>query len=284
MIEQQTVSNFGYKVVDNDREKVAVILEHALGNRIPLEVGLYYQDQPTLELLDQRLIGSGLEMNTHLDHRILNAFSLQGREEKLREQIETSLRWGAGYGINHIANSLMTPRSEHQSALMERLLTNLREMNRIAGEYDFSIHIENTYHGIAFYRIIFDTILQNGLENLHCCFDMGHAKVWSTNPLREWLNFLGDISRRGISLHFHLHANRGLNDEHLSFVNAPGLDFTQADYYTTPWSTFEALNEIAERFPGARKIFEVPGGEALDNLSAVSCEIQGIRGREPLIA
>ena len=280
MLDLKPLPNFGFKVVDRSRTEVEPILRCALEQGVPFEVGLYHQDPATHEMLHTELRESGLAVNTHLDHRRLSIFELQGQEAYLHRQIETSLEWGASYAIDHIASTVMTPRRSHRKALMERLLTNLRLMNRICREYDFPIYLENTYHDLPFYQRIFTAILHSGFDYIHACFDIGHAKVWSSEPLWDWLAFLDDLCADGIELHFHLHANGGLSDEHLSFLEAERLGLTAADHFTAPWDSFEALSVIDQRFPRARKVFEVPPTQALGNLERVSELITRIRTNE----
>jgi len=64
---------------------------------------------------------------------------------------------------------------------------------------------------------------------------------------------------------FHLHANRGLNDEHPSFPAADRLGITGVDGCTGPWGGDQTLAEIAGRFSTAIKVFVVPAGETLGN-------------------
>jgi sugar phosphate isomerase/epimerase len=276
----QSQANFGYKIVDRDAGGVAPVLRNAIERRIPLEVGLYHQDPAVHELLNGGLDTSGLAINTHFDHRRLSIFDLAGQETLLRRQIEVSLSWGAGYAVTHVSSVVMTPRPSHREALTHKLLVNLRRLNELCREYGFLVHIENTYHGLGFYRDLFDLIQQNGLERLHACFDFGHAKVWSVEPLRDWLDFLEDLERSGTALHCHLHANRGLADEHLSFVEAERLGITAVDHFTAPWDSYEALSLLDRRFPRARKVFEVPSSLALDNLCRVTQRIDEVREAE----
>lgn len=277
---QNPLSNFGFKVVDRNRAEVEPILRSALAQQIPLEVGLYFQDAAAHEMLNTELRDSGLAVNTHLDHHRLSIFDLGDQEAYLRQQIETSLAWGASYAIDHISKVVMSPRTSNRAALLERLLVNLEQMNRICREYDFPVYLENTYHGLNFYHHIFSTISHNDLDYLHACFDFGHAKVWSNEPLSDWLAFLDELRTDGFDLHFHLHANRGLADEHLSFPEAERMGATAADDYTTPWNSFAALAVIEQRFPNARKVFEVPSSQAFENYQRVSEQIMRIRQLE----
>ncbi|MES9993679.1 MAG: hypothetical protein ABW098_17150 [Candidatus Thiodiazotropha sp.] len=266
-----TYPNWGYKVFDRRLNEVEPLLLQALEEGRSLEVGLYFHDPATHDCLNRELPASGCRLNTHLDHRRLNLFALDDSDlvDLLRRQIENSLHWGASYGINHLSAFTLTRRPEMQPALEQKLLQHLQILNRVCKEYCFPIYIENTYHDIDLYRRIFLAINRENLDQLHFCFDFGHAKVWSMHPLHAWFDFLADLERSGKRLHFHLHTNRGLSDEHLSFIEAEWMEICNIDEYTAPWNSFEALSILEQRFPHARKVMEVPPGEARENLQRV---------------
>ncbi|PUB79349.1 MAG: hypothetical protein DBO99_04345 [gamma proteobacterium symbiont of Ctena orbiculata] len=282
MITPTSYANWGFKVFDRRRDEVEPLLAQALDEGRALEVGLYFHDPATHDCLNSLLPDSGCLLNTHLDHRRLNVFALDDSDlvAQLRRQIENSLQWGASYGINHLSAFTLTSRAEFQPALEQRLLEHLQILNRLCREYRFPIHIENTYHDIDLYRRIFLPIDRQDLDHLHFCFDFGHAKVWSMRPLHAWFDFLAHLEGSGKRLHFHLHTNRGLSDEHLSFVEAEWMELCDIDEYTAPWNSFEALSIIEQRFPDARKVMEVPPGEARENLQRVIEEIGHIGRRD----
>jgi len=45
---------------------------------------------------------------------------------------------------------------------------------------------------------------------LRACLDTGHVNIFSNLPISEWIYSLGDYL-----VHFHIHDNHGMNDEHL---------------------------------------------------------------------
>jgi sugar phosphate isomerase/epimerase len=264
-------ANWGYKVFDRRLNEVEPLVLQALDEGRALEVGLYFHDPATHDCLNSLLPKSGALINTHLDHRRLNLFALDDSDllESLRRQIETSLQWGASYAINHLSAFTLTPRPEHQETLEQKLLAHLHALNRLCREYGFGVHIENTYHDTELYRRIFLAVSRENLEHIHFCFDFGHAKIWSQKPLRAWLDLIGELERNDRRLHFHLHTNRGLSDEHLSFLEAEWMGLCNIDEYTAPWNSFEALAVLEQRFPDARKVMEVPPSEAHENLQRV---------------
>ncbi len=246
---------------------------------------MYAQDPASHDCLDSLLPDSGCMLNT-LDHRRLNVFALDDDDliSRLRRQIEHSLQWGANYGINHLSAFSLTRRPEYQEALELKLTHHLRMLNRFCSEYGFPMHIENTYHDIDLYERVMLRIAREALDQLHFCFDVGHAKVWSLRPLKAWFDFLADLERSGIRLHFHLHTDRGLSDEHLSFLDAEWIGLCELHEYTAPWNSFEALSMLEQRFPQARKVMEVQPSEARENPQRVLEEIDRIGRRHAQVS
>ena len=163
----------------------------------------------------------------------------------------------------------MTPRSEHWPRLMDRLGYNLECIQAVCEEYGHELYIENSFHSVRFYEALFEQVDERGLNRIQLCFDLGHAGVWSNQSLAEWLAFLGRQQCAGRKLHFHLHANSGLNDEHLSFVDVRQMGSQNGDSYLGHLDYFSALDCIRTRFPDSRKVFEVKESVALDNMDLV---------------
>jgi sugar phosphate isomerase/epimerase len=264
------MQNFGYKIVDLDAAAIEPIVLDSLNSGCPLEIGLYFANfsarQLLADLLDDQKHNT---INTHLNHHKINVFNANETMNHLRQQIELSLSLRSTYSITHISRFPLPTKVSRRKPLTEKLLANLQRIERLCREYHYPVFIENTYHSLTFYRRLFKLIKFAGLKHIHFCFDIGHAKVWSGANLGEWLAFLQELRDNNTLIHFHLHANRGLNDEHLSFVQAESLGITGADEFTEKWDYFTALNEIDWRFPESRKVFEVAANEAIENLAFI---------------
>ena len=263
------MDNFGYKVVDRSKTEVQPIIAAALQNGRPIEVGLFFLDASTQSYLQAELVDSSVPVNTHLDHNVYNVFSISGKLDGLRTQLERALSLGSAYSILHVAAGVMTSRRATWPKLMERLGDHLEAIEQVCTELDHCVYVENTFHSIPFYEAFFLEANARGLKRIHQCFDIGHAKVWSDEPLAEWLDFLDKQQRQDRRMHFHLHANQGFNDDHLSFVEADRRGIIAADAYLGEWDYFSALKQIGERFPSSRKVFEVPPEHALSNMDLV---------------
>jgi sugar phosphate isomerase/epimerase len=273
----QAMTNFGFKIVDRSRSEIEPLVARTLEEHRPIEVGLYFGDSGALDFLEQQLPSGGLKVAVHLDHMRLSILDLERRKPALREQLTQARRLGAAYVITHLSPYPTPARPELREPLLERICSGLRHAIALSHDHGLGVHIENTYDGPAFYRWLHRSVQARGVDGVHVCFDLGHAKVWSTDHLQGWLGLLCELRDTARGLHFHLHANRGLSDEHLSFIQAERLGITAADGFTGSLDYYQALAEIAERFPAAAKVFEVPAAEAEDNLDHVLNRIAAAR-------
>lgn len=279
MENETRIRSIGFKVVDRRRDEIEPLLARCQQELRPFEIGLYFNDPSSHDLIEQSLPDKNIPLNTHLDHRRLNVFALNEYDTTphLRRQIELSLKWGADYGINHLSAFPLPRREQYQPDLQEKLFKQLSLLNSICREYHFPIYLENTYHDLDLYKQTFRLIVENQFDYLHFCFDFGHAKIWSIKPLADWLAFLEELKKDTKKIHFHLHTNRGLSDEHLSFIEAEWLNIIKPDSYTSPMNSFEAIEQIDQQFPESRKLMEAPPQEAIENLRAVADEVEQIR-------
>lgn len=96
--------------------------------------------------------------------------------------------------------------SEHE--WLENSIETWKRFLAQATDMDTVIALENVYETDCQYL----ALLLDAFTSPHIChcFDTGHFNVYSTTPLEEWINGLGD--RIG---QVHIHDNNGLLDEHL---------------------------------------------------------------------
>lgn len=275
------MQTFGYKFTDQSVTRIAPVTEAALRAARPLEVGLYFHDPEVHAYLRDVLPNSGLRINTHLDHNLLHVQGIHLQQDRIRAEIDCAQTLGSTYSITHVAAYPLPRRAAMQATLWEHLADNLALLNDIAAAQQHPIHIENTFHSLDFYVRLMNLITRNGYDQLHFCFDIGHAKVWSEQTLPMWLDFLYRLDQRAIRIHFHLHANQGMSDEHLSFIEAEAAGITGADAYTDTGDYYAALHAIQQRFPKSRKVFEVKPHLALENLNLVMRRLQAINNPIP---
>jgi sugar phosphate isomerase/epimerase len=260
--------NFGYKIIDADVGQIGPVVDHALAKGRPLEVGIYHLDPAVHELLRQRLASTPVAVNAHAHHERCHVFNFHQSLGLLEAHIDQAKSFGSTYSVVHAANMPLTPRAEHRMAVLARLLDNLERAEAMCTRLDYCLHVENVYHRLDFYRQLFDGIAGRGLKRIHFCFDIGHAKVWSAETLDQWLDFLDVLAGQGFRLHFHLHANQGLTDEHLALAEARSLAVCGPDGYFNAYGYPGAYAVIGRRFPDAVKVFEVKPDQAIANLEA----------------
>lgn len=262
--------SFGFKIVDRHRSEIQPILEKALLDQCPVEIGFYFHDPQANEFIWQTLQHRELSLNTHLDHRVYRLSNLHEHMQPLAAEIDRIKKLGSDYSIIHVAPSPFTIQPENKSRILESILPNLRALNDLCERKHYAVYVENTFGGVSFYRELFTRITAENLRSINFCFDIGHAKIWSGNNLSSWLGFLEDLTGEGCKLHFHLHNNRGRFDDHLSFVESETEGLNTADAYTGSLDYLQTLNRIEQQFPDSRKIFEVKAQLAIANLEYVT--------------
>lgn len=266
---------FGFKIVDRWDAQIARIVDQALTHGAPIEVGLYFGDARALGLLGAQLPQSTAPIAAHLNHRQLSLLGIRHRESRLRAQLGVAAELGATLAVTHLGSYPMTARRSLRQRLWQELGADLCFAETLASEYGLRLHIENTFHDLGFYQALLDGLETARGSPPHFCFDIGHAKVWSSESLLEWLTFLEAQTQRGAQLHFHLHANQGLADQHRSFA-LPDDDAEEIDddfMHGMDWR--EVLRLMDRRFPSAVKIFEVPPEETIAHyervMAALAC-------------
>ena len=269
------MKTFGYKFAEKHAFEVEPVINAAIAEHRPLEVGFYFADPAAWEIINALLPDATIPVNIHLNHDIYGVFTIDKHEAALHQQLAQAKSIRSDYAITHLHTFPTNQRPEFRAELAAHLTPRLQLMNRIAAEYDHPIHIENTFHNLAFYRWFFELVTALDLPYIHQCFDLGHAKLWSTDTFSAWLAWLQEQTAKGFHLHFHLHANNGLTDQHLAFTEAKGQGLTQADSYTQRWDYFQVLHVLQQHFPQSRKVFEVKPLLATQNMQLVMQALGG---------
>jgi len=254
---------FGFKIIDSDDAIVREIIDYAAKEKLALEVGLYRGEESI-----QRYLGlQEINLNTHLNHNEYSVVKIDEDSHRLQEDIRLSKELGASYAIMHLSKVPMSKRQAYHEPTYTILYNRLAIIEGICAVLDFDIYIENTYENMPFYRELFARI--QDFKRIHFCFDIGHARVWSQEHFEDWLVFLKELDERGVKLHFHLHTNRGLADEHLSLVEMWQMGFDANDGIFSDLTYVEMIQALHQSFPLARKIFEVKPQFALQNMHSI---------------
>jgi sugar phosphate isomerase/epimerase len=172
-----------------------------------------------LERVGERLISLSLEPIIHSAVYDINLASLNPliRRASIRQTVE-SIRFAAKIGAKIVIIHPGRLPKDYPSVYLKNsrinLLTSLNIMARIAGRIGVVLAIENSPRGRA-HRLVATPqeqlyILKRlGSPNLGALLDLGHAHTWGLD-LQEYIRSLAEYT-----ILFHLHDNRGEDDEHL---------------------------------------------------------------------
>ncbi|MEZ5454086.1 MAG: hypothetical protein R3E93_14900 [Thiothrix sp.] len=265
------MQQFGYKIMKKNLAEEMPVVHAAIAQQRPLEVGLYTGDAEILDFIGATLREAAhpIPVNTHFNHYHSTLFELGSQEEQLHQQFADARALGSDYSVAHVHKWPVSLRPAFRETLAEHLTRQLLLLERFCAEYDHPVHIENTFHPLAFYQWLFALVERLELRYIHCCFDIGHAKIWSQESLPQWLQWLHELEDKGVRLHFHLHANNGLADQHLAFVESESLGLNRADDYIQAGDYFVAIARLHQQFPESHKVFEVKPVLALENMALV---------------
>ncbi len=207
----------GCKIYSNkdERKRIGDILA-SQPKENPIEIGFYNKDgqygldDEFLEILETRFNDFPKKI-IHLS--IKNVLFSYGKTEHewlkgLDSELAMAQKVGGMYGIIHDTKWPACKRER------KKFIKIIAQNAKILKEYTpLPLYMENTFEGIDFYREFFD-VAEN---SINFCFDIGHTRVWSEDGYKRWRRFLRELRDDGIKLHFHIHTNNYVYDEHLSF-------------------------------------------------------------------
>lgn len=262
----------GIKIVNYypNKENIIKLLEYfKIHQTLFLELGFYYERN----LLDVVFFGYAMNeyqrINFHSSYKY-HLFSIEDNLNGINEDLKLAKSLNSNYSIIHLTPNQKFEEKYSKKKLINKTVENLKKLNE-TGEYNhYYYYLENTFHNIDFYESVFDKVTDLNLKKIHFCFDVGHAKVWSENNVREWLLFIDHLVNENRKIHFHLHLNHGKQDEHLSFPEFQS-DFT--DGFSNGQNYESLFSRIIHKYPDSRKIFEVKTEKVLDNLDYVQDHI-----------
>jgi sugar phosphate isomerase/epimerase len=268
-IKLMIMMNTGIKIENylEDKGIITELLNYFKHNRqYLLELGFYHKPNALHELFSEYCKNEFKRIVTHNRHRN-SVISLYRGTQKLLKELYFSKQLNSQYSIIHLTESKAEEDLFTEPELLFKGFPQLEKLNNIASQYNYHYYLENTYHGISFYKELFGLVKRKDLDRIHFCFDIGHAKVWSANTLREWVDFLEFLKFNDIRIHFHLHLNSGTKDEHLSFMEC---NHTGGDNFSDYVRYEDVFRDLIFRFPEERKIFEVKPKFAVPNIQFIN--------------
>lgn len=142
----------------------------------------------------------------------------------------------------------------------------MAEILSVFEQKDILPHIENLVTGLDWQRQLIDVAEQSTVP-FGVCFDIGHAKIWGSEPLDAWLAWLDELHSRSIPLIFHLHGNRGFCDDHFPlWMDDAVCEATSALNGFTPDGIIPVIRTFPSRFSGATFVLETSAKFAVENI------------------
>jgi len=243
--------NFGFKVVNQpgNEEIVEKILTHAAFNGNPVEVGLFWADVD----IDFKKWSHAINYYGHASHEI----AVSNFIEEEAGDIDRLVDIGAKQIILHL--------TIHNSPVPSGIMSRLEYINDFAKERNIVFLLENTYWGLDFYKKLF--LAAASFQRIGFCCDLGHAKIYDHSTIYQWLDFAHNTSLYR-PIHYHLHLNHGLEDEHLSF-----LEFEDREDWYVGRNSYKRLFASLDDNKAA-KIFEVEPCVALENMEVFRADLR----------
>jgi sugar phosphate isomerase/epimerase len=204
-------------------------------------INLFEEFEPSqekvLSLATKMLKSSGVQISSL--HYSGPVFSMRQKSQsiirkKLVEYVETFNEWKplsivihAGMpmlenGENDIVESFKRNKAEHGlEAIMNNVTENLKEMGKVASEYNIKLAIENTgrFLPLGDLTTLPKLVAKIDEDNVGYCLDSGHAHAFGENIV-EWIDIMGNKL-----FETHFHDNRVLaKDRHDEFISPTNLE------------------------------------------------------------
>jgi sugar phosphate isomerase/epimerase len=265
-----------FKIVDDVKNSQAIneVFTFAYANNYPVEA-CFYKDNPQF-LLDLFAKYPIKNPSLHTNHYNFDIGSIVEKPEQrydfldlLTKDLEFAKQIGAKLVIVHPYRFPFAKKKIAQRRAIEMFCNELSGISEVLRSYGIVAHIENTFDEASFYRLLFEEIKARNITNFGFCFDIGHAKVWSSGAISEWMRLLYDIDNMGFAIHSHIHANDGLFDEHMPFFDEILSNYVSDDEFLDG-SYIEMIKKLHDTFPNATFTAEVKPQYALRNMEILS--------------
>jgi sugar phosphate isomerase/epimerase len=201
------------------------------------------------------------------EHRV---FNFSKKVPSVIEDISLYKQLNCSYGIIHLTSRSEALKSERY--IYGQGLQQLKLVDKIGKDMGFEFYLENVHQSLDFYKRMLEDARKLRLTNIHFCFDLGHAKVYSPidgTTITDWVLWLKTLRK----VHFHLHNNWGRKslktphwklDKHMPFGNnTEGDDFSEGVEYVN------LVHQLENEFPESKKVFEVKPNFGLNNMRTI---------------
>lgn len=226
-----------------------------------------------LELFEKYQISNS---TLHTNHYRFDLGSLLDKPEQkyelldiLSKDLELARKIGAKRIVIHPYKFPFTKKTNAQKKVVELLVNEIAGISQMLGMLGITAHIENTFDEISFYRVLFEEMKKRSVQNFGFCFDIGHAKIWSSSTLAQWTRLLYDMDDMGFPIHSHLHVNYGIFDDHLPFFDEILSSISQEDEFLEG-EYLDCIKNLVDSFPKATFTAEVKSKFALQNMQIIN--------------
>jgi hypothetical protein len=232
-----------------------------------LEVALYQGTALPLDQIERIAALPSQNKILHSYHRVIGLTELEAGEPTAFTRLELEAQVSQAMNISRAVVHSVTFVEKLQSLpsarqLAPRWVRSLESMNTLG----LRPHLENTIEPLSWHQELFDEWHKLGVQELSgFTLDIGHVRVWSNNELNEWLDFTKQLKDRGFGIHFHIHANHGSRDEHMSLHRAFQEDLLEPSEKWAPSGLMSWLAKAIQDHPQALFTLENPAHEAVEN-------------------
>lgn len=245
------MNKLGFKVANNLKEKkeVLFIIEFVAKNKTPLEIIILKENA---DWLFKKIILNNIPITYHMGYEnkwITNYEEKENFTEQLMTDIhQIPLSVDVKGVVLHLIRYAPPTNPKAINYIIENAIKNLNSFQTAINNIrkDTILFLENDYLDISVYRrILLDESLNN---NIGFTFDYSHAKLWSGNTFKEWIDFLQELKNQNIPIHIHVAHNSGVFDNHVSLKSSILNTIELLDY--EEWSKssmkedFKILNDL----------------------------------------
>jgi len=277
--------------VNTPQELLNEIIERAVEDKLGLELLMIDHDDNdklypvdyVLKKIENTRFSEVADLMLHTDHCHTWGFQISDPETlaSYTTEMQNANRLGMRKVVMHYNDKM-----DKEDVTDKRLHDDLLRINDLGEKYGITIHLENTLFvhddhsfdkaNIDFHERIFSHVTDEKMKNIGFCFDLGHGKVFSDNKLAEWLKFIDSLVEKTIPVHFHLHNNHGVHDDHMPFHIADMEGLNEGDSYTGGEHYLNVLNKIINTYK-AMQLIEIPSSYALAEMNWLQAELAKLK-------
>lgn len=266
---------YGFKFYPDDiTEDNIILIKKILKKNYSIEFAMYKDTNITSEQIEKMEL-SNFDSKKIIYHADYNKFDLtsyfrtNNKERKLNqliEEIKKAKTLNASKMVLHIERECPIPNksSNEINYFIKKTIEIFQDLyNKHPDSKNIEILIENTFGELNFYDKLIKELINNKF-NVGFTLDIGHAKVWSNNSLKEWIDITLNMINNNVPVHYHIHANKGDFDTHTPLYKVINCEYInkritgENDFYTNDLiGDIKNLNNILKEKKNVTTTLEV---------------------------